>query len=345
MVTEEFENLGLTTAVDGWLAAHVPGLVLPLEYRRLTGGRSNLTFLLTDATGARRVLRRPPLGDHPATAHDVLREARLLRGVAADVPVPTVLAVCSDPAVTGAPFVVLEYLDGLVLADPDGVEAALGVAERAPIGPALIDALAALHRVDPARLGLGALAGRRDHIARQLRRWHENWQRTGTRPLPALERAHAALLAHIPDQDRTAIVHGDFRLDNCLIAADGSVQGILDWELTTVGDPLVDLGQFLVYWAEPEDEYTALFAPPTSVPGFSTRAQLQERYFAVSDLDPRPLDYHLAFNWWKTACILENVYGRMAGGAMGASDRTPASFGEQAAGLAEAADRQASLLG
>jgi len=344
MSSDENENLGLSTAVAGWLADRIPGITLPLEYTRLTGGRSNLTFLVTDSAGGRWVLRRPPLGDYPATAHDVLREARLLRGVADDVPVPTVLAVCEDVSVTGAPFIVLEFLDGLVLRDPAGVEASLTPAERAPIGPGLVDALVALHTVDPDRLGLGGLAARRDHVGRQLTRWNDNWQRIATRPLPALERAFTKLLARVPDQDRTAIVHGDYRLDNCLIDSDGSVQGILDWELTTVGDPLVDLGQFLVYWAEPTDEYTALFAPPTAVPGFSSRQELLDRYFRVSGLAPRSIDFYLAFNWWKTACILENVYTRMSSGAMGVTDRTPESFGEQAAGLAEAADRYASLL-
>ncbi|MFC0863203.1 phosphotransferase family protein [Sphaerimonospora cavernae] len=337
-------GLGLSAAVGGWLAAHVPGLRAPVEFSRLAGGRSNLTFLVTDAAGVRFVLRRPPLGDHPANAHDVLREARILRAVAGEMPVPAVLAVCEDPAVTGAPFVVMEHLDGLVLRDPAGVEAAFPVGDRGRIGPALIDAMAALHSVDPARLGLGGLAERRDHLARQLRRWHDNWRKTTIRPLPDLERAHARLVEHIPEQRRTGIVHGDFRLDNCLLDTGGTVLGILDWELTTIGDPLADLGQFLVYWAEPGDAHTALHTPPTGLAGFASRDDLCARYFAGLGVDPAPVDYYLAFNWWKTACIVENVYTRMLSGAMGATDRSPESFGEQAAGLAAQAWRYASRL-
>jgi aminoglycoside phosphotransferase (APT) family kinase protein len=338
----------LSPAVARWLAAHVAGFGATAQIIRLAGGRSNLTFLVTDDAGARVVLRRPPLGDHPANAHDVLREARLLQGLAGEVPVPQVLATCEDRSVTGAPFVVLEFLDGLVLRDPTGVEAAVDVEGRASIGPALIDALAALHRVDPAQLGLGPLAERRDYLARQLRRWHENWQRTATRPLPALERAHAKLVEGAPEQLRSGIVHGDYRLDNCMLRRqpDGSfvVQGILDWELSTVGDPLADLGQFLVYWAEPADAATALHSPPTALPGFTGRTELAARYFEALGTDPVPVDYHLAFNWWKTACIVENVYGRMLSGSMGTTDRAPESFGEQAAGLAEEAWRHAALL-
>ncbi len=338
------DEIGVSPAVAGWLAEALPDLRGPVHYTRLAGGRSNLTFLVTDAEGRRWVLRRPPLGDHPKGAHDVLREARLLQALAGRVPVPGVHAVCEDTTVTGAPFVVLEFLDGLVLRDPAGVRKDLPEASRAAVGPALVDALAALHEVDPADAGLGGLAARRDHLERQLRRWHDNWRRTATRPLPDLERAHAKLAERVPEQHRTGIVHGDFRLDNCLLDPDGRVLGVLDWELATVGDPLADLGQFLVYWAEPADERTALHAPPTTVDGFSTREALRERYFERLGVEDRAIDYHLAFNWWKTACIVENVYTRMAAGAMGVTDRTPESFAEQAAALAAEAWRCASRL-
>ncbi|MCW3819064.1 phosphotransferase family protein [Micromonospora sp. DR5-3] len=336
--------LGISPAVPDWLAKHVPGLRPPIGFTRLPGGRSNLTYLVTDAAGVHRVLRRPPLGSHAATAHDVLREARLLDGLTGEVPVPAILAVCADDSVTDAPFVVMEHLDGLVLRDPAGVEASLSVAQRRLVGPALIDAMVTLHRVDPARVGLGALTARRDHVARQLRRWYGNWRRGGTRELPDLEAAHARLAELVPEQRRTGIVHGDYRLDNCILDPSMAVRGILDWELTTVGDPLVDLGQFLVYWAEPADRQTALYAPPTVVPGFSTRAELAERYCAATGDDPAALDYHLAFSWWKTACIVEDVYARMRRGAMGVTDRSPESFAEQAAALAAQARRAAARL-
>ncbi|GLZ42893.1 phosphotransferase family protein [Actinokineospora sp. NBRC 105648] len=339
------DPLGLTPAVSDWLATALPAARPPFTFTRITGGRSNLTYLVADASGVRRVLRRPPLGEHPANAHDVLREARLLTALRGAVPVPEVLAICSDVEVTGAPFVMLEYLDGLVLRDPSSVQSGLSVVDCAVVGPAVVDALAALHSVDPARAGLGTLADRRDYLPRQLRRWHDNWTRTATRPLPDLARAHDRLVELAPEQLRTGIVHGDFRLDNCLLDRTGTVLGVLDWELTTVGDPLADLGQFLVYWAEPGDSYTALHNPPTVVPGFATRAELAARYFTQLDLAPVSVDYYLAFNWWKTACIVENVYTRMAAGAMGTTERRPASFAAQASALATQAWRSAADLG
>ncbi|KQZ74900.1 phosphotransferase family protein [Nocardioides sp. Root151] len=328
--------------VAPWLAGQID-LRLPLDVSRLAGGRSNLTYLLTDDTGRRTVLRRPPLGDLPATAHDVLREARLLEAVAGRVPVPAVLATCPDPAVTGAPFFVMEHLDGTVVRDPEGA-LSLDPQVRAAVGPSLVDALVALHEVDPDRLGLGDLAKRRDYAERQLRRWHRNWESTRTRDLPDLERTHAWLVEHCPEQSRSSIVHGDFRVDNCILGADGAVLGLLDWELSTVGDPLADLGQLLVYWAEPDDDFTALNSPPTRVPGFASRDELRDRYLAASGADPAEVAYYVVFNWWKTACIVEDVHTRMLRGAMGASDRTPESFGVQAQGLAARAWQETHAL-
>lgn len=303
---------------------------------------------MTDAGGRRWILRRPPLGEHPGGAHDVLREARLLGALAGRVPVPGVMTVCDDNAVTGAPFVVLEFLDGLVVRDPEGVRTGLTTAERASVGPALIDAMVALHAVDPGLLGLGGVAGRTDYLQRQLRRWEANWRRTATRELADLASAHAILADRAPQQRRAAIVHGDYRLDNCLLARTGgavTVLGILDWELTTVGDPLADLGQFLVYWAEPGDDHTALHSPPTAEPGFSSRSDLLHRYCAATGDDPAALDFYLAFNWWKTACIVEGVYSRMRDGSTGITDRTPESFADQAAALAAQALQHAARLG
>ena len=330
-------------AVSAWLVRHLD-VDLPLQATRLAGGRSNLTYLLTEATGRRMVLRRPPLGDLPATAHDVLREARLLEGVTGQVPVPRILTRCPDPAVTGAPFFVMEHLDGHVVRDPDSA-GEFPAAVRKAVGPSLVDALVALHGVDPERLGLGDLTKRRDYAERQLRRWQRNWEATRTRDLPDLDRAHAWLVEHVPEQHRTGIVHGDFRLDNCVLGRDGTVLGILDWELSTVGDPLADLGQLLVYWAEPDDEFTALHSPPTRTPGYASREELRSRYLTVTGADPAEVAYFVVFNWWKTACIVEDVYSRMLRGAMGASDRSPESFGEQARGLAAKACQEASRLG
>lgn len=321
-----------------WLARC--GLV-EVSFTRIGTGRSNLTYLITAADGRTAVLRRPPLGDHPATAHDVVREGRIMAALAGRVPVPQVLALCEDTSVTGAPFVLLEHLTGQVVANPR-IAADVPEPTRAAMGPALVDALVRLHRVDPAVLDMPHLVNRRDFVSRQLKRWIGNWERVRTRESADLPRAHELLVARVPEQRRVGIVHGDFRLDNCVFDASGRVEGVLDWELATIGDPLADLGQLLVYWSEPDDVDTALFAPPTSVGGFSTRAQLVARYEA--EFGPAPIDYYVAFNWWKVACILEDVYSRMARGAMGATDRTPESFGDQAARVARRAVELAEAL-
>lgn len=335
---------GVSAAVPEWITSHVEGATSPLTFDRIAGGRSNLTYRVDDSAGNSYILRRPPVGDHAAGAHDVVREANLLRGLQGRAPVPGVVAICDDTAVSGAAFVIQEYVDGLVVRGPADVRTGLIPDQRAAVGPALVDALANLHTVDPADTALARLADRRDHVARQLRRWHANWQQTATRAMPDLERAHAALADRIPAQRRTSVVHGDYRLDNCLLGRQQEVVAILDWELSTVGDPLTDLGQLLVYWAEPDDATTALFAPPTAEPGFSRRSELVELYCAASGDDVADLDFYVAFNWWKTACIVENVYSRMSTGAMGASDRDPESFAAQASRLAEAAWRHAQRL-
>lgn len=315
-----------------WLAAELG--MESVTYTRIGTGRSNLTYLLRAADGSTAVLRRPPLGDHPATAHDVLREGLILSALGGAVPVPEVRAICEDTSITGAPFIVMEHLTGQVIASPEDA-AALSPELRANLGPALVDALVQLHQVDPTRLDMPHLLDRRDFIARQLKRWIGNWERVRTRDSEDLPRAHALLAARVPEQTRVGVVHGDFRLDNCVFTPDGRVEGVLDWELATIGDPLADLGQLLVYWTEPDDPETALFAPPTAVGGFSTRQELIDRY--EDAFGEAPIDYYIAFNWWKVACIVEDVYSRMSRGAMGVTDRSPESFGDQARRLAQRA--------
>lgn len=325
---------GLPEAVDAWLLESVPDLAGPLRHELIAGGRSNLTYRTSAADSRTVVLRRPPLGDHPATAHDVLREARILQGLHGHLPVPRVLALEETGTVAGAPLVVLEHLDGTILRSPADVVRLTTEADRGGIGATLVDALVRLHGLGPDVIGLGGLAHRRDFLTRQLGRWHENWQRTRIRELPDLDAAHGRLTAATPEQARTGIVHGDFRLDNCMLDASWNVQGVLDWELTTIGDPLADVGQLLVYWAEADDEARALHDPATVLPGFASRADLLERYCAATDTDPGRLDYYVAYNWWKTACIVEGVYTRVERGDMSGGDRTATSFARQAAALA-----------
>ncbi|CAM2958662.1 phosphotransferase family protein [Prescottella defluvii] len=333
-------------AVTSWFTAHIDGAGGPLRFERIAGGRSNLTYLVTGDDGTRWVLRRPPLGMAHSRAHDVLREADVLDRLAPTrVPVPQVVATCDDDTVTGAPFFVMEHLDGVVLRTPGTVAATTPVDRRPALASALVNVLADLHAVDPRAVGWGGLAGRDDYIARQLRRWSTNWANDRVRVLDDIGRTHDRLLERIPRQGPARIVHGDFRLDNCLFAPDGTINGVLDWELTTVGDPLADLGQLLAYWAQPGDEVCALEDPPTAVAGFPTRDELIEMYLAAVRPDSVPdIDFYIAYNWWKIACIVEGVYTRTLRGAMGDSDRTPESFGAQAQRLAAQAWRYAQSL-
>lgn len=336
MTTTSESTVGIAEAeLTEWFARTVPAAAAPLSFEQIAGGRSNLTYLVTDSTGRKWVLRRPPLGKIVATAHDVVREADVLARLAGSgVPVPAISGVSADDQVNGAPFFVMEHLPGTILRDAADVEAFAPADARRDIGLGLIDVLARLHTVSPADVGWADRAMQRGYIDRQLTRWSTNWERDRVRVLEDIARTRDALAGKIPAQHRAAVVHGDFRLDNCLIGPDHQVVGVLDWELATVGDPLADLGQFLVYWAEPGDEVTALETPPTLAAGLPTRAELTRRYLDAVDLPAADIDYYVAFNWWKTACIVEGVYTRMSRGSMGRSDRTPESFGAQAERLA-----------
>ncbi len=318
--------------VTGWFAARLDAAP-PLEFRALPGGRSNLTYLVTDRDGRRYVLRRPPLGPLAATAHDVTREARILSALAGTaVPVPSVLGVCEDPSVTGAPFFVMTYVAG----------GELSAEGRARAGDSLVDTLVALHAVSVDLADLGRADG---YFARQLRRWYGQWTASRTRDVPGLEAAYERLVARVPEQRTAALVHGDYRLDNCLFDDAGTVLAVLDWELATRGDPVADLGLLLVYWAEPGDPVTALEHPPTRSPGYATRDRLRDRYLSATGADPAALDFAVAFGWWKLACIVEGVYARLIRGSAPVTDRDPSTFAAQAARLAGMAAELSAGLG
>lgn len=333
-------------AVSAWFADSIAGVTGAVSFERIAGGRSNLTYRAQDEAGNAWVLRRAPLGMGESRAHDVLREAGVLARLAGTgVPVPPVAATHEGSALTGAPFYVMEFVDGLILRTPAAVEAALPTASRAGFARSLVSTLATLHEVDPREVGWAALADRDDYISRQLSRWSTNWAADRVRTLDDIGRAHDRLRERIPPQGPARIVHGDYRIDNCVYAPDGEIRAVLDWELTTVGDPLADLGQLLTYWAEPGDEVRALDNPPTAVAGFPSRDELVEQYIAASpDTSVADINFYVAFNWWKVACIVENVYTRMERGAMGESDRTPKSFADQAERIAAQAWRHAQAL-
>jgi aminoglycoside phosphotransferase (APT) family kinase protein len=325
--------------VTAWFQANVPGVAPPLRFEPLPGGRSNLTARVRDAAGASWVLRRPPLHGVLPSAHDMAREHRVVSALAATpVPVPPTFGLCQDETVTGAPFYVMGYVEGIVPRDQATVAAHLDEPARAAAADGLVDALVALHAVEPDRVGLGQLGRREGYLERQLARWRRQLEQTATRPLPALEEAHRRLAAAVPAQVGPArIVHGDFRLDNVILSPAGRVLAVLDWELCTLGDPLADVGLLQVYWAEPGDETLPLGTAPTVMPGFPTRAAVAGAYAARSGRDLSRLDYYTAFAYWKLAVILEGVVARHASGAYGQGDDSWRGFAEVVVRLGERA--------
>ena len=324
--------------LEGWFREAVPGAVPPLRYERIAGGRSNLTYRVLDAGGGRFILRRPPLGARLGSAHDMGREHRILAGLAGTaVPTPQPLAMCADESVTGAEFYVMELVDGLVLRDEDEVAAAFAEADRRQLGEALVDTLADLHAVDPDAAGLGELGRRDGYAERQLKRWMRQWEASKTRELDAMEETHRLLSARVPEQRETSIVHGDYRLDNVIVTPQGEIAAVLDWELCTLGDPLADVGQLMVYWAEQSDKVVPLTRAPTLAPGFPLRAELVERYAARSGRDVSGLDFFVALAYWKLAAILEGVYARYSAGQYGETSDEYTSFGKIVEQLADAA--------
>ncbi len=326
-------------AVTAWFAGHVPGARPPLEFTPISGGRSNLTYRVTDAGGKAWVLRRPPLSGVLPSAHDMGREHRILTALGpTDVPVPRTYGLCADESVNGAPFYVMEHVDGIVPRDEATVGRWFGPRERGQASRSLVQSLVALHRVDPRAVGLGELGRTTGYVERQLRRWRRQWEQSRTRDLASVDEAYRRLAAAVPEPSGPAtIVHGDYRLDNVLLSPAGQVRAVLDWELCTLGEPLADLGLLLVYWSEPGDETLPLGAAPTRLPGFASRAELVAAYAAASGRPVRQLDFFVALGYWKLAVILEGVYARYAAGAYGTGDDAYRAFPEVVARLGDLA--------
>lgn len=338
---------GIATAtVTPWLAQHVTGFTPPFTAEVIAGGHSNLTFKLTDARGTKYVLRRPPLSHTLASAHDMGREHRIIHALRnTDVPVAPALAMCDDPAVNGAPFYVMGFVDGHVIRDATIAERVLTEQARRTASESLIDTMAAIHAVNLENVGLADLARHEGYIARQLKRWYGQFNAQKTRDLPLLDQVHDALAQRIPEQGPATIVHGDYRLDNCIVNDDGRIAAVLDWEICTLGDPLADLGLLMAYYTGPDDESSAWQAQANRVKGFLNRADLVERYARITKRDVSQLDFYTAFAFWKLACIIEGVYARYLGGALG--DRSAeelAPFAAQVESAVTAAHRSLSRL-
>jgi aminoglycoside phosphotransferase (APT) family kinase protein len=324
-VTRQGESVGESETVSGvdvgnvtgWMQERVPSLAKPLRFDLITGGLSNISYRVTDESGNRWVLRRPPLGHVLATAHDMSREFRIIDALTpTNVPVPPLVGLCTDESVNGAPFYVMNFVDGVIARDTSSAES-LSIKARRRAGESLVEVLSAIHDVDIDACGLGDLGRKEAYVERQISRWTRQWEATRDRDVPVMEELAKRLAADIPEQGPATIVHGDYRLDNCILDSDGSVVSVLDWELCTLGNPLADVGLMLVYWVESGDSIRSGLPDGTTAEGFATRAELLARYSEITGRDISGIGYFIGLGYWKLACILQGVMVRYRAGAMG----------------------------
>lgn len=304
--------------LQSYLDSHLGGMG-ELTVQRHQAGHSNETFFVVGG-GTEWVLRRPPLGAFLPSAHDVGREYRVLSALKdTGVRVPRTALMCEDPEIIGAPFYLMERVHGVVIRDE--LPAFLGESERRAVGTELVDALVELHSIDLAATGLDGFGKLTGYLERQLRRWTGQLELTlpFTRPLPELERVGEWLRTNVPESPATTLVHGDYKLDNVMFAPDAPAKlvAILDWEMSTLGDPLADLGWMVSFWREPGDDAGEVFAETgrvTELPGFSSRSDLVERYCEATSRDASRLDWYIVLAIWKLAILLEGSYARHLGG-------------------------------
>jgi aminoglycoside phosphotransferase (APT) family kinase protein len=326
---EDVARLGSWLALNG-----IPGGDRPPTVRLIGGGRSNLTYLLDvgAADGPGRgplVLRRPPLGHVLPTAHDMAREYRVLTALSGTaVPVPRPVAFCQDPSVVGAPFYLMDYVDGAVLRTREDADV-LTPAQAGLVSQRFTEMLASIHGLDVEAAGLAGFGRPEGYLARQLARWQRQWELSATREMPGYDDLTRRLADGLPTVSGEAapegpgmspgtggvLVHGDYRLDNMLIVPgdEPRISAVVDWEMSTLGDPLADLGLALVYWTDPgEQDWLALgvAASVTTAPGFATREQLAAEYARITGRDLSRIGYYMAFGCFKLAVVLEGIHAR-----------------------------------
>jgi aminoglycoside phosphotransferase (APT) family kinase protein len=300
-----------------WFAENVEGATGgPLTATLVAGGRSNLTYVIGD--GAREwVLRRQPLGHVLPTAHDMAREYRVLTALAGtNVPVPATFALCEDDTVNGGPFYVMERVQGRILRNADEMRA-MSEHDARRCSEELADVLAEIHAVDFEAVGLSDFGHPDGYLERQVRRWGEQWERSKTRELPEVDELAARLRASMPESPAPTIVHGDYRLDNTMLAFDdpGRIVAVLDWEMATLGDPLADVGLLVLYYGRPETQFVATGGAAFATnPGFLRRDELIERYGKKSGRSVEHLDFYEVLAMYKLAIIVEGIHARFLKG-------------------------------
>lgn len=305
-------------AVEAWIAGNIEALTPPFFWTPLEGGHSNLTYQLEDVNGIKAVIRRPPQGELLPNAHDMSREWSLISALGpTPVPVPRAISFCDDSQVTGAHFYVMGLVNGRPLYNTAETIAWVPEDKRLTLAYSFIDVLADLHSLDPDKIGLGDLGKKNDYVHRQIKTWYRSW----TSSIEAAKfddpRAHELrryFLDHMPEQGIARVVHGDYGLHNCLIGSNSKVVAVVDWEISTRGDPLADLAYALNPWLDPGDPMVIDPNHATAVPGMPTRSELAQRYSERTGQNLDRLNYYMGFSLWKSAAIMHGVYARYMAG-------------------------------
>ncbi len=307
-------------STSAWLAADVPAMRPPLTFGLIAAGGSNLTYRVDDGDGGKWILRRPPAAAVLASAHDVAREHRIMAALrATDVPVPEMLAFCGDADVTGAPFYVMSYAEGLILRR-QATAAEIGADNCGRAAVAFFETLARIHTLDTTRAGLDDLSRAGGYVERQLRRWLAQYQASlRSDPNPLVLELHERMMAKPPPDisEKGLLVHGDYHIDNAVLDQNMSVVAVLDWELATLGHPIADLCWALMFWARPGDPMVMMQEAVTAAPGFPGRSEMAEVYEKASGYALDNLPYFQAFALWKLSCLIQGSLFRAEQGGRG----------------------------
>lgn len=345
--SEEIEGIRLPET-EAWIGANTDAVEPPLEWSRLTGGTSNLTYAIRDKRGRRAVVRRPPTGKLLPKAHDMEREHKILFGLApTPVPIARPFALCTDREVTGAPFYVMEFREGVSIGSTGGEMLDMPMDVRPRIGESMIDGIVELHKIEPADVGLADLGRPDSYVARQLNRWYDSFQRSDEAaqiPLPGIHEAFETLSSRIPEQGPARVCHGDYGVHNILVGDSGDVVAITDWEISTLGDPLADICYFIRGWGNDSMGSAEDFLNHRRDTGYASRRELVALYEAKSGRELKDLWYYMAFNCFKICCIVQGVYGRFRGGVRGTQGLDLEEMRERILRLSEATTRSLEQL-
>src|SRR5579885_518396 len=329
--------------LGAWIEANLPGARAPVTVAQFRGGQSNPTFLVETADGRRLVLRRKPPGKLLPSAHAVDREFRVISALArTGVPVACAHALCLDESVVGTAFYVMDYVEGRVFWEP--TLPGLAPAERHAVYDALNDVIARLHRVDYQAIGLGDFGRPGNYVRRQIDRWTKQYRASETEPIPAMDRLIAWLPGHVPEDEETRIVHGDYRLDNVIFhPTEPRILAVLDWELSTLGNPLGDFAYHMMSWRLGQDAYRGLGGHDLAALGIPDEAAYRALYCRRTGRQDIPhWDFYLAYNMFRLAAILQGIMGRVVEGT--AANVRAREAGARARAIAEAGWRQVEAI-